>query len=166
MNRPYVLFLFSLICIISVFPAALAAAETGPAWNFGGSGRLSGWSPRDMNQTRFTADAISFVSGRDSSIVSPDVMFSAAQFPICEIMMRADRKTVGELFFAAPTEVFSQQNSLPFQVEPSTEFQVYRIDCRSNPLWTGTVARLRFDPAASNGIGIQVKVTFEYLETW
>lgn len=30
MNRPYVLFLFSLICIISVFPAALAAAETGP----------------------------------------------------------------------------------------------------------------------------------------
>ncbi|MST99344.1 hypothetical protein FYJ85_20160 [Victivallaceae bacterium BBE-744-WT-12] len=157
MNRPYVLFLFSLICIISVFPAALAAAETGPAWNFGGSGRLSGWSPRDMNQTRFTADAISFVSGRDSSIVSPDVMFSAAQFPICEIVMRADRKTVGELFFAAPTEVFSQQNSLPFQVEPSTEFQVYRIDCRNNPLWTGTVARLRFDPAASNGIRIQVK---------
>ena len=155
MNHIQILSIFLFVWI--TFTMRGQSVETGLEWRFGIPKHLSGWEIRDSNQIKFTSKSVSFISGRDSSFVSPKLEVLAARFMICEIVMQSDRQTVGELFFAGPDAEFSQKNSLAFQVESSTVPRTYRIDCSRHPLWTGNIVRLRLDPAVSADIGMQVQ---------
>ncbi|NMD85130.1 hypothetical protein HF882_00880 [Victivallis vadensis] len=155
MNHIQILSIFLFVWI--TFTMRGQSVETGLEWRFGIPKYLSGWEIRDSNQIKFTSKSVSFISGRDSSFVSPKLEVLAARFMICEIVMQSDRQTVGELFFAGPDAEFSQKNSLAFQVESSTVPRTYRIDCSRHPLWTGNIVRLRLDPAVSADIGMQVQ---------
>ena len=144
-------FLFS-FAFLPLFSMENQSGTIGPEWSFNESSRFSRWEHRDMTELSFGTDAASFVSGGDSSIVSPGLSFSAEQFPICEIVMSTDKAANGELFFlTAGDGGFTQKKSLSFRIQPSIGFQTFKLDCRRNPLWNGTVTRLRFDPVSASG---------------
>lgn len=128
-----------------------------PEWTFDSDAACAGWSLRDLEQRSFQNGALSFRSGRDSSIISPDLSIPADRFAFCEIVMRVDRQAHGELFFSEPGKRFVQKQSLSFQVAPSSEFRTYRIDCRRSPYWKGVISRLRFDPVSFAGVKVQIR---------
>ena len=150
-------FLFS-FAFLPLFSMENQSGTIGPEWSFNESSRFSHWEHRDMTELSFGTDAASFVSGGDSSIVSPGLSFSAEQFPICEIVMSTDKAANGELFFlTAGDGGFTQKKSLSFRIQPSIGFQTFKLDCRRNPLWNGTVTRLRFDPVSASGVNVHIR---------
>lgn len=159
MSRISFLILWILIGSVAVFADKTdAVPASDPGWTFNAGTQFSRWEHRDMTELAFDEEGASFVSGRDSSIVSPGVSFSAEEFPICEIVLTADKAAHGELFFLLAGEKgFSQKKSLSFPIAPSGDYQTFRLDCRRNPLWKGTIIRLRLDPVSSSGVKVRLK---------
>ena len=112
MSRISFLILWILIGSVAVFADKTdAVPASDPGWTFGAGTQFSRWEHRDMTELAFDEEGASFVSGRDSSIVSPGVSFSAEEFPICEIVLTADKAAHGELFFLLAGEKgLSQKN--------------------------------------------------------
>jgi hypothetical protein len=129
------------------------------AWNFNDGNKLDGWSAANSDQEgfKYTADALSFTSGNDCMIVSPELWFPAAKFLTCEVVMKVNQNSLGQIFFATANNVFSEKTSVNFQVKASSDWQTYQVNCGGNPLWAEQIVQLRLDPVIPAGIKVEIK---------
>lgn len=128
------------------------------AWNFNDSNKLSGWSLiNDQDGLKYSAEAVSFTSGKDCALFSPELGFQAAKFRTCEIIIKTDRNSLGRIFFATADNVFSEKTSINFNVQISSDWQTYQVNCSGNTLWAGQIVQLRLDPVIPAGVKVEIK---------
>lgn len=130
----------------------------GPEWMFNEDSRLSGWKANpDMKELAFTAESLTFLSGKDPHIVSPELNVSAEIFRNCEVEIKSGRDCVVQLFFAAKGQNFSEPASVRTALKASGEWQKVKLDCGANAKWLGQIARLRLDPVSVPDVTVEIK---------
>lgn len=131
---------------------------SGPEWVFNEENSLSGWKANpDMRELAYTADALTFLSGKDPHIISPELNVSAEMFRSCEVEIKSDKDSLLQLFFAAKGQNFSEPASVRVALKASGEWRKVKIDCGANPQWQGRIARLRLDPVSNQDITVEIK---------
>ncbi|HNT36991.1 MAG TPA: hypothetical protein PKH07_18520, partial [bacterium] len=95
--------------------------------------------------------------GTDPAIASRSgLAIDAATRQWVIIRMKVSSGTYADLFYRAPSEVFSAAKRKRFDVTSNTEFVTYTLDMSGAPGWTGTIDRLRLDPTAESGANVQI----------
>jgi RHS repeat-associated protein len=94
------------------------------------------------------------ITGNDPYFLSADnLSVSMTDNKIIKIRMRNyTNSTTGQLFFITTTDwAWNQAKSKTFTIQPNSGFTEYTIDMSTVAGWTGTLKRLRLDPADSTG---------------
>ena len=92
-------------------------------------------------------------NGYDLQMVWQGLNLNASDIKTVVIGMQSNvADTNTQLFFATDTQSgLSEDKSQKINVHPSNKIIDYEFDISSNPLWTGTITTLRFDPLQSAG---------------
>jgi hypothetical protein len=125
----------------------LVSRKTG--WDFVNG--LQGWSvERGLIEPDGNNDVgvVFKVSDNDPFISGPWMALPAHQFPFITIKMASVTHACGQLYFQRAGDVSfddSRKVDLNFNADGSDQFLV--LNMRQHPNWTGTIIRLRLDPA-------------------
>lgn len=126
-------------------------------WSFDTDGDFEGWTMQNqLSGSTVTGGALHLASsGNDPYMLSPDSLnVSAAVYDKVRIRLRnLTAATNAQLFFITDTDgVWSAPKSVTFTITPNDAFyKEYTVGMGANPLWTGTIRRLRFDPFGTAG---------------
>jgi len=142
---------------IKLIPAPAAAAASTPRWEFNAANKSAGWIiMRDMNNLKYTPEAMTFTSGKDCMMSSPALKISADKFKTLVIVMKTDKACSGEIYFTAGQE-FTAPTRLIFSLKDSDDWQTCRVNLAENALWTGVIEKVRVDPVSPAGVNVAVK---------
>jgi hypothetical protein len=70
----------------------------------------------------------------------------AGDSPTIEIRMKISAGTFAQVFFQPAGGVFSEENSLVFEITDDGAYHTYTLDLSSVPGWDGQILQLRLDP--------------------
>lgn len=122
------------------------------------SSDTQGWSALQSCTIGIVNGALRFtVTGADPAIISPDNLNIAAEtVKLLDINLKnSTSATSGRMYFITNTDQqWNEDKAVSYTISPNdSEAKVYSIDMSSNPLWTGTIKRLRWDvvEGASSG---------------
>lgn len=144
-----------LACLAAATLIAQNAEER--QWLFKQESGLGNWKLANVKEQMVDDTGLNLVSGKDSQVTIGGLALNANDFAVIEVTMKADKDDGGQIFFAAPGKPLNEKASFRFPVKSSSEVQVYRVKCNSNPLWTGTIGTLRLDPTNQEGSSVQIK---------
>lgn len=101
--------------------------------------------------------------GDDPYLYSPtDLNISAEETPIITIRMRVQQGTVAGIFFLPEDGEESDETRVDFSLKRDTGIFTYNVDMSANPLWEGTITRLRLDPVQTGGFIPQI-IEIDYI---
>ncbi len=127
-------------------------------WRFEMPGYYEGWDMANHVASPAVQDGVlAFdIGGNDPFIISPAISVDASQTRYLRVRMRnSSVATLGQVFFTTEADqVWSESKSVTFPLFPNdVGFTEYFVNLGANPLWTGTVTRLRLDPVANASTG-------------
>lgn len=135
---------------------AYQSMQAGYRWEFNTTGSTEGWNAVS-DATLYIANGINTIvsTGNDPYMQSADLLnIEAAQHPRILLRMKNETaSTIGQIFFQTDADpVYSEAKSVAFTpLAYDTKYTVYVANMESNPNWSGTIRRLRIDPAAAPG---------------
>lgn len=115
------------------------------------------WEIMGMQTKTVDASGLNLLSGTDARMVIDKLSFQAGDYPLIEVTMRSDHDVTAQVFFATASKPMSEESSISFPVKASQTIKTFTIDCSANPLWTGTISALRFDPTWIANDKIEIK---------
>ncbi|PYI56184.1 fibronectin type III domain-containing protein [Paenibacillus flagellatus] len=162
---PGVLYYFALRSVdaggnVSALSNAASWASPGNAvrdWAFDTDGDFEGWIMHNhLSGSTVSGGALHLVSsGNDPYMLSPDSLgVTAAVYDKVRIRLKNNTAaTTAQLFFITDADgVWNAAKSVTFTITPNDAFyKEYTVGMSANPLWTGTVRQLRFDPFGVTG---------------
>lgn len=125
-------------------PTAQERAEEA-GWSFAGSSQ--GWQAINAERSQFAGGWL-LSPDKDCMLISPLLHLDADHYAAIEI--RLSNRTAAQrarLFYAGPDQQFSEEHSILWELQPTTQAVSYRVDLRGRPGWEGIISRLRLDPA-------------------
>lgn len=133
---------------------AEAPAQTPQRWDFGTAGNTEGWTGHNAAVGSAEGNLYVDPNGSDPGTVSPSLSLSAPSYGLVRIEASSNCPDAnGKVYFATSSSPsFSEARSVSFDMRCRSGWCPYTIDMRGNAEWSGTVTRIRVDPAA-NGIG-------------
>lgn len=95
----------------------------------------------------------------DPFVVGPWDFWDAEDVPTLHVRARYEMggPATAEIFFGS---VFEAGRSVTFPVIDDGQFHTYAVDMTANPLYTGKIERIRFDPAPQGEAGDHVDIAF------
>jgi hypothetical protein len=83
----------------------------------------------------------------DPQLLGPDEWFQTGDVPVLYVRGAwHTHDTLAQLFWRAPGTPFAEQRSVRFRVVDDGRMHTYAVPLSGQPLYSGTVAQLRFDP--------------------
>lgn len=154
---------FAVLCLLllsacATNPSPPLDAQAAQGWQFDRDGDTEGWTFNNgfVNPT-VKGGALSFgITGVDPWMFSAAISVPAANNNTVVIRMKNETpNTTGKIYWETASEpAFSEPKSQTFALVPNdggtTE---YRVDLRAVSSWSGTITRLRVDPAENPGSG-------------
>lgn len=120
-------------------------------WSFDG-GTLEGWAAggaADVTLDTMGKTMTIAAKGDDPQAVGPETSFDAATFTTLKLRAKGSLGGKAKLYFATKdAPAFDETRSLEFDA-PGADFADLTVDLAQHPKWTGTITRLRLDPAPS-----------------
>jgi len=121
-------------------------------WQFSHDGDAEGWTfDNGIVNPIVAGGMLAFdITGNDPYMVSAPVRWGAEANNTLTIKMRNETaNTVGKIYWTTDAEPgFSESKSRTFALRPNdVGFTEYTVNMIGHPLWTGTITRLRIDPA-------------------
>lgn len=118
----------------------------------------------DLGQVQVESGVLKALgTGRDPAFFGPPMRARAGEFPGVHIKMRlthvsnVNATDSAQLFWRTQRWPESEANSVQFPVAIDGEWHDYDLKVTDNPRWTGTVTRLRLDPATQSGVRVEVQ---------
>ena len=138
--------------------------QTGrPEWRWSTASDLEGWVvAKDLSELVVSDGLFSAsTTGNDPVIVSPGgLSVDASTRKWIVVRMKVTEGKLAEVFYKRTADPnFASLRKRQFDIRSNSEFVTYQLDMTDDPLWTGTVDRLRLDPTTSSG----AKVYIDYL---
>jgi len=121
-------------------------------WSFDG-GMLEGWTDgnAEANAEDKAKGLVLTAKGDDPQLLGPETSFSASEYPAMTIKGSSALGGSARVYFATSVSpAFDESRAIDFQL-PSTAGEI-TIRLAEHPAWSGTITRLRIDPAPS-GMG-------------
>lgn len=94
---------------------------------------------------------------RDPILSARWVEINADRYKVLEIRMKISKSDQAQLFFKMRRDALSETKSVKFAVQGDDIFHTYRVDMSANPLWSGTITGLRFDPTNSPDTDFEIE---------
>jgi len=136
----------------------LAAGE---GWRF--DHFAEGWQAEQVRDVRIR-QGWHFVPDSDPSLTSPLLNIDADKYQAVEVYL-ANGTTAhdAQLFFAGPDGAIGEERSVRWELKPSSDFEMYRVELAGRPGWQGPITRLRFDPVGVGDGGEMIVVSIRLI---
>ncbi|MFH0796466.1 MAG: beta-galactosidase [Candidatus Omnitrophota bacterium] len=119
------------------------------SWDFNNAEAVKGWVPVNLESIGVSNGVWKLAAtGNAPQIYTPDLKVDAAacQYIVFQMKIAKDITPGGNFIFATDTAAMDVPTVVSFQPIPDGEFHTYKVDMGKNPLWKGTVLKLRFHP--------------------
>jgi len=127
------------------------------AWDFDKEGDFEDWRPNGAFKARVGDGVISGITtGRDPILSGPALRINARDYPRMRIRMSADRDTTAQIFWRVENSRMTEKTSVRFDVIGDGRMRDYIVNLAANPQWRRRITALRFDPASTAGIRLQI----------
>jgi len=141
---------------VGLGPYDIPKREPRTAWNFADAADQV-WTVGNMTDLKFTDGVMRAVAlNNDPAFYSPTLNIDAAKYKILEFKMRMDKGTQGQVFFAKPRGVMSEEKSIRFPVFGDGKWHVYTIDMSQNKRWQGKIGQIRIDPNSEPNSNVEI----------
>jgi hypothetical protein len=134
-------------------PAGVPAGDS-QVWNFNAAGDFGGWgsfsnmASRSVRGGTFRATSTS----SDPRMHSATIEKPAADNKVVVRLKNGTPSSTAQLFFTTAADgTWSEAKSKRITTSPNSAFKTYTFDMSTVPGWTGTITRLRLDPAEATG---------------
>ena len=134
-------------------PTGFPAGDS-QVWNFNAQNDFGGWAPTaNLASSSVSAGAFNATStGSDPYMHSATIEKPAADDKVVVRLRNGTPSTAAQLFFTTAADgTWSESKSKRITTSPNSSFTTYTFDMSTVPGWTGTITRLRLDPAQASG---------------
>jgi hypothetical protein len=122
-----------------------------------------GWQAAHVSGERI-GQGWHFVPGSDPALTSPLFNIDAGDYQAIEIYLaNGTQAHDAQLFFAGPDGAISEERSVRWDLKPSSDFEMYRLELAGQPGWQGPITRLRFDPVGVGDGGEMIVVSIRLI---
>jgi hypothetical protein len=137
-------------------PAPAPDFRSGDAqtWKFNANGDFGGWSPNGQISSQSVSGGMlnGKATGPDPFMVSAPLQKPARNKKVTiGLRNSTDSKSAQLYFTTAADSSWNLAKSKRVAIEPESGFRTYTFDMSDVPAWTGTITRLRLDPAYTRG---------------
>ena len=141
-----------LTCIGWAYPSVTPPINSfKTAWEFDTPGDKEGWLPHNIAAWSVQTDGRFIINPgpTDPLIEQPYISLDATFYNAVNINMASNAPDgVGAIYFTtSDSKEFSEDKKVDFDVNNDGDWHDYSIFMGSQPLWTGTIAGIRIDPA-------------------
>jgi hypothetical protein len=134
-------------------PTGFPAGDS-QVWNFNAAGDFGGWTPTfNIASSSVSGGAFKATStGSNPYMHSARIEKPAADDKVVVRLRNGTPSARAQLFFTtAADSAWSGSKSKRITTLPNSGFRTYTFDMSTVPGWTGTITRLRLDPAEATG---------------
>jgi hypothetical protein len=105
------------------------------------------WTRWNAGPPSATSTGLAIVPWQDPQLLGPDEWFDSGAVPTLYVRGAwHTHDTLAQVFWRAPGGPFTEQRSVRFRVIDDGRIHTYAVPLSGQPLYTGLVAQLRFDP--------------------